>query len=120
MDKEFDILEYLAGLTGFVFDKAVLRRVAMERDVLGVENVKDLDKRTRDLLLADLLFVVYLSPNSSASLTQQHGAYSQTVGSQTIQSKDDIYNILYSIYKKYGDDKLEDVNEARGSLQWLF
>ena len=116
---EFNIIEYLSGLTGFVFDKAVLKRIAMDRGVDCVTAYSELEQKQKDLLLADLLFTIYVSPNSSASLTQQHGAFSQTVGSQTINSKKEIYNTMVSIYKKWNDDKLEAVEDSNGSLQWM-
>lgn len=116
---QFDIIEYLSGLTGFVFDKAVLKRIAMERGVLEVTAYDELEQQQKDLLLADLLYTVYMSPNSSASLTKNHGAYSQTIGSQTINDKEGIYNLMIALYRKWNDEKLEAVEEMNGSLQWL-
>lgn len=115
----FDIIEYLSGLTGFVFDKSVLKRVAIERGVIGVKEYSQITPKTRDLLLADLLLVVYLSPNTSASHTNQHGAYTVTVGSQTINSKDAIYDVMMRIYKKYGDAKADSVSDASNTLVWM-
>lgn len=116
---EFDIIEYLSGLTNFVFDKAVLKRIAIERGVDRVTSFRQLEQKQKDLLLADLLFTVYVSPNSSASMTQQHGAYSQTVGSQTINDKRGIYKTLVSLYKKWNDEKLEIAENSDGGLQWI-
>lgn len=116
---DFDIIEYLSGLTGFVFDKAVLKRIAMERGVLNATNIGDIDKKMRDLLLADLLLTVYMSPNSSASITQTHGAYTQVVGSQTITDKESLYNMIVSLYRRWDDDKLDDIQDSGATLQWL-
>lgn len=113
MDEKFDILEYLSGLTSFVFDKAVLKRIALDRDVLNVTSYSELDDKTKDLLRADLLLAAYLSPNVWASYTHSHGSYSQTTGSQTIyiEEKERIYNMLRNIYSKYDDAKLEEIGE---------
>ena len=113
MDEKFDILEYLSGLTSFVFDKAVLKRIALDRDVLSVTSYSELDDKTKDLLRADLLLAAYLSPNIWASYTHSHGSYSQTTGSQTIyiEEKERIYNMLRNIYSKYDDAKLEEIGE---------
>ena len=119
MAEQFDILEYMSGLTGFSFDRAVLKRIAMERGVLQATSIDEIDSRLRDLLTADVLLVAYLSPTSTSSMTKQHGAFSQTIGSQTINDKDDIYNIIVYLYKKWDDDKLEEVESAGGDLQWL-
>ena len=121
MADKFDILDYLSGLTAYVFDKSVLKRVAMERDVMGATSIDDLDTKTRDLLRADLLYVAYLSPNVWASHTNQHGSYSRTVGSQTIYvgDKDRLYSTFIAIYKRYGDEKLEEIEGTQGNLQWM-
>ena len=113
MEDRFDILEYLSGLTSFVFDKAVLKRIALDRDVLSVTSYSELDDKTKDLLRADLLLAAYLSPNVWASYTHSHGSYSQTTGSQTIyiEEKERIYNMLRKIYSKYDDAKLEEIGE---------
>lgn len=116
---EFDIIEYLSGLTGFVFDKAVLQRIAMERGVCNVKSIYELDRRTKDLLLADLLYTVYLSPNTMASYTHAHGTYNNVIGSQVITDKKGLYNVFLSLYKKWNDDKLEEIESAEGGLQWL-
>lgn len=119
MNDNFDIIDYLSGLTGFVFDKAVLKCIALDRQVLDT-SPEDVDERTRDLLRADLLYVAYVSPNVWASSTHSHGSYSQTIGSQTIyvEDKERIYNIFMGIYRKYNDAKLEEVSD-NGTLQWL-
>lgn len=113
MEDRFDILEYLSGLTSFVFDKAVLKRIALDRGVLNVTSYSELDNKTKDLLRADLLLAAYLSPNVWASYTHSHGSYSQTTGSQTIyiEEKERIYNMLRNIYSKYDDAKLEEIGE---------
>lgn len=120
MAYKFDIINYLSGLTGFIFDKAVLQRIALDRDVMEVDEYTMLDQKTKDLLLADLLYAAYYSPNVWASLSQSHGSYSQTIGMQTIytQDKERIYNQFMAIYRKYNDDKLEEASD-NGTLQWL-
>lgn len=118
----FDIIEYLSGLTQFVFDKAVLKRIAYDRDVIEITDYEELDAKTRDLLRADLLYTAYISPNVWASSSQSHGSYTKTVGSQTIytEDKERLYNTFVSIYKKYEDPMLEEVESSdSGSLQWL-
>lgn len=121
MNDNFDIIEYLSGLTGYVFDKAVLKRIALDRNVHEVKDYSELDKATRDLLFADLLYVAYISPNVWASSTQSHGSYTKTIGSQTTytEDKERLYNQIVSIYKKYNDEKLEEIENSDSNLQWL-
>ena len=121
MNGKFDIIEFLSGLTNYVFDKAVLKTIALGRDVADVTSYDELDKKTIELLEADLLYKVYYSPNVWASATQSHGSYTRTVGSQTIYEaeKERIYNRLSFIYKKYDDEMLEVIDGDSGTLQWL-
>lgn len=112
---EFDILQYMSGLTGFTFDKAVLVRIALERGVAEVTEYDELTKRDRDLITADLLLTAYLSPNIWASYDQSHGSYKKGIGSQTMYNKDEILDWLRGIYEEYEDpmiDQLPD-NSAR-------
>lgn len=118
---EFDIIEYLSGLTGFVFDKAVLKRIAYDRGVIEVTDYEELDDKTKDLLKADLLFTAYFSPNIWASSTQSHGSYTKSIGGQTIYTadKERLYNTFVRIYSKYEDDKLEEIKDNEATLQWI-
>ena len=119
MTDKMDIIDYLSGLTGFVFDKAVLQRIALDRQAL-YSDPENLDAQTKDLLRADLLYTAYVSPNVWASHTDSHGSFSQTTGSQTIynEDKERIYNIFMGIYRKYNDEKLEEIDDS-STLQWL-
>lgn len=120
MADKFDIIEYLSGLTGFVFDKAVLKRIALDRGVDAITTYSELTEQQKELLRADLLYAAYLSPNVWASSTHSHGSYANTIGSQTIyaEDKERLYNAFIGIYKKYDDAKLDEI-EDNGNLQWL-
>lgn len=119
--EKINIIEYLSGLTTYVFDKAILKRIALDRGVLDVDDCSVLEQKTRDLLKADLLYVAYTSPNVWASSTHSHGSFSQTIGSQTIyvEEKERLYNMFMNIYKQYNDDKLSEVSASDSNLQWL-
>lgn len=118
---EFNILNYLSGLTGYVFDKDVLTRIAWERDVTDVTSYDELEQKTIDLLKADLLYAAYLSPNTWASSSNSHGSYSKSIGSQQISvtDKERLYNTFMAIYRKYDDDKCQEIEGSCGTLQWL-
>jgi hypothetical protein len=120
MADKSDIIEYLSGLTNFVFDKAVLKRIAYDRDVINVTAYEHLSEEQKDLMKADLLYAAYISPNVWASSTHAHGSFSQTIGSQTIyvEEKERLYNAFISIYKKYDDAQLYEI-EDNGNLQWI-
>lgn len=104
---EFNIITYLSGMTGFTFDKAVLERIAYDRGVIDVTDYSELEQEQKDLLLADLYYVIYTSPNTTASYSVSHGSSKESVGSQTIYDKATIYNIMVELYSKWGEeDKL--------------
>ena len=115
---EYTIIDYMGGLTGFVFDKSVLTRIAIDRRV-AQKKPADLDQREKDLLTADLLYVAFFGPNTIASQTNQHGTYTRTVGSQQVQDKDRLYDMMVRLYRKWDDDRLEDLEESSSSLQWM-
>ena len=117
----FDIIEYISGLTQFIFDKAVFKRIALDRGVSEVTSVNELTQKDKDLLRADLLYTAYLSPNIWASSTQSHGSYTKSIGGQTIHTadKERLYNTFVNIYSKYEDDKLEEIQQNDATLQWL-
>lgn len=121
MTDKFDILEYLSGLTGFVFDKAVLKRIALDRDVFYVSDYSELSTKDKDLCKADLLYTVLSSPNTWASSTQAHGSFSKTIGNQQVSdaNKESIRNQIIGIYKKYDDAMLSEMEDSDGFLQWL-
>lgn len=106
---EFDILQYMSGLTGFTFDKAVLTRIALDRGVAEVTEYSELTKRDRDLITADLLLTAYLSPTTWASFNQSHGSYKKGVGSQTMYNKEEILDYLRGIYEEYEDPMIDEV-----------
>ena len=120
MSVEFNIIDYLSGITGFLFPKEVLQCIALEREVHEVTSYDELDTKTKELLKADLLYAAYLSPNVWASANQAHGSFSRSIGSQTTHTEDKkrLYKIFMGIYKKYEDPKYDELSEE-GTLQWL-
>lgn len=106
---EFDILQYMSGLTGFTFDKAVLVRIALDRGVSEVTSYATLTKRDKDLLKADLLLTAYLSPSIWASYEQSHGSYKKGIGSQSVYNKEELLDYLRGIYGQYEDEMLNEV-----------
>lgn len=116
---QFDIIEYMKSLTGYSISDSVLKRIAMEREVSEFSDYKQLGQREKDLILADILFVAYTSPYQTSSHTKQHGAFSQTIGSQIITDKKSLLNMIIAYYKKWNDEKLEAIESLNDGLQWL-
>jgi len=116
MSSTFDIYEYIEGLTGFVFDKTVINRIALDRGVSEITSYEELTEDVKELLRADLLYTAYCSPNVIANHSHQHGSYSKSVGAQTI-NRDELFRIFMGIYSKYGEeDKVEGIG---GVVRWI-
>lgn len=115
----FNIIRYMSSLTGYVFDEAVLERIALERGVSEITDFADLTQRDKDLVLADMLLVLFTSPSQTASLSKKHGQFSQTIGSQIIYDKDDLYDLMMRLYKKWGDPLAEELADMGGGLEWI-
>lgn len=119
---KFDIIDYLSGITNFVFDKSVLYRVALECEVAEVEAFADLTQEDKDKCKIALLETIVYGPYQTASSTNQHGAYTLTVGAQTITSAalESIKAELRRLYKKYNDsDKLDALDATDGEMKWI-
>ena len=115
----FDIIRYMSSLTGYIFDDAVLERIALERNVAEVVSFAELSEKDKDLLTADLLFVLYTSPSKSASISKKHGQFSMSIGSQTITDKDGICRLMMRLYQKWEDPKVKEIEDMGGGLEWM-
>lgn len=111
----YGIIEYLSGLTTYVLDESLYKAVAFERQVLD-KNPRDLTERERDLLLADILQKVYLSPGNIASYQRQHGQFSTSTGQQTVNNRNLIYARMMSLYRKWGDPKADECGSV--AMEW--
>lgn len=122
MSGSFNIIGYLAGLTGFVFDKDVLTRVAVECGVSDITIYEDMTEEQKDFCKIALLETVLLTPHGTASHANKHGNYEYSVGSQTITEAtlENIKGELRRLYKKHGLlDKLDALDDIRCNLQWM-
>lgn len=116
----FDIYDYLSGLTGYVFDISVLKRVALNQGVSEVADYSELTEGQKDRCKIELLETLLITPHQSASQTNKHGEWQTQTGSQTLTAAvlDNINRELGRLYKKYDEqDKLDAIND--GTLQWL-
>lgn len=122
MALKFDILDYLSGMTNFVFDKSVLNRVAIDCGVAEIEHYTDLTEEMKDNCKMALLETIVYGPYQTASSTNQHGAYTLTVGAQTITSTalESIKTELRRLYKKYeNEEKIDALSATDGEIKWI-
>lgn len=116
---DFNIVDYLAGLTAYQFDDRVYKTIAMDRGVLEVPSFSAMSQQTKDLLKADILYTAYTAPTTTASISQSHSGFSQSQGAQTMTNREVVYNTIYTIYNKYNDPKLEDLESLEGGMRFI-
>lgn len=122
MAQTFDIINYLSGMTNFVFDKAVLNNIALECGVSEVTSFDEITQGQKDDCKIMLLEAIVFGPYQTASSTNQHGNWTKTVGAQTITSAalESIKAELRRLYKKKNDeDKLDALDDTDGEVKWI-
>lgn len=122
MSIKFDIIDYLSGLTAYVFDVSVLRRVALDNGVAEVREYNELDAEQIDRCKMSLLETLVLAPSQSASQTNKHGEYQVQTGSQmlTDKTREAIKAELRMLYRRYGEDeRLQTLDSADATMEWI-
>lgn len=118
----FNIIDFIAGLYPYVFDIAVLRRVAYDCGVIEITQYSELTEEQQDRCRIALLETLVLNPYQTASQTSKHGEWQEQTGSQMTTAKniESIKNELKRLYKKYGEDeKLEQLESETANLEWM-
>ncbi len=118
----FNIIDFIAGLYPYVFDIAVLRRVAYDCGVIEITEYSELTEEQKDRCKIALLETLVLNPYQTASQTSKHGEWQEQTGSQMTTAKniESIKNELKRLYKKYGEDeKLELLESETANLEWM-
>ena len=118
----FNIIDFIAGLYPYVFDIAVLRRVAYDCGVIEITEYSELTEEQKDGCKIALLKTLALNPYQTASQTSKHGEWQEQTGSQMTTAKniESIKNELKRLYKKYGEDeKLKQLESETANLEWM-
>lgn len=119
------VLEWLEASTMYSsFTEKNFVKIAKDRGIEPDADVYDetvVTKRERDLMTADLIYTaVLLRPSNTASLSQSHNGYQKTIGSEQDFYQDDKIQYAIRIYKRYGDEKGEDLEELANSKKIKF
>lgn len=116
---KFDILTFAGTLTGYDIEKTTLEYILLRRGLQDVTSYDELTQRDIDLLTADCLKVAYTTPTITASQSDSHGDYTRSRGSQTITDKRQLYQWMMGLYKKWGENPFEDVDDLEGGVRWM-
>ena len=119
---DFNIIDYLSGLTLYTFDKAHLNAVALKCGVSGVTAFWELTEKQRDSCEIELLKMVVYGPYSTSSVKDKHGNFEREIGGYTLtetqlsQAKARLRRLL----NKWDlEDDLEELDSASGTLKWI-
>lgn len=113
----FDILDWLSGITPYIFDRAVLQNVALEVGVSGITSFEDLTQYQKDHCEIALLKKVYFGPNTMAGSTHTHGAFTETIGPQQVTAdvRERIFSRIKALEALYDEDTIGD----NGTVDWV-
>lgn len=119
---DFNIIDFLSGLTLFTFDRAHLNVVALKCGVSGVTSYEELTEEQIDNCEIELLKMVVYGPYSTSSVKDKHGNFEREIGGYTLtetqvsQAKARLRRLL----NKWGlDDDVEELDSASGTLKWI-
>lgn len=114
----FDVKTYLASLVGYPIPKDAIQRIAVERNVISVTDWTEIDRRTRNLVLADILMVIFTSPNNTGNKSRSHGDFSVSIGGVVIYNKRELYDLMMRLYQN-PDQELWEALDNIGGCQWI-
>lgn len=116
---EFNIVKWLKNRIGYDVSTEKVEIIVMERGLQNVTDYTELTQKDKDLLLADVLFLLLTSATQTASKSWQSGSESRSIGAQMLTGKAQFYDMMYGIYKTYDDPKLNIAESLGGGAQWL-
>ena len=117
----FDIITFVGNLTNYDIKEEAIQGILIRRGLQNVKAYEELEPRDIDLLTADVLYYMWLSPMQSSSNSWQHGDASERMGSQKLTRKDKelIERAMMRLYAKWDDPMAEEIAGLDASLQWL-
>lgn len=119
MAEQFDIVTWLKRETGFDVPKGTLENKILARGLQNVTDYSELTQKDKDLLKADVIEYILLSPSQTASKSWSHGDQSRSIGSQITTYRDKLFDYMMRLYRKWNDPKAEDNEAMNGYAQWM-
>lgn len=116
---EFNIVKWLKNRVGYEVPTEKVEVIVIERGLQDVKEYSELTQKDKDLLLADVLFLLLTSATQTGSKSWQSGGTTMSIGSQSLTGKERFYDMMTSIYQTYDDPKLGIAESLGGYAQWL-
>lgn len=116
---KFNIVNWLKNRIGYDVPSDKVENILLERGLLNVTDYSELTQKDKDLLLADVLFLLLTSATQTSSKSWQSGGTSMSIGAQMLTGKERFYDMMIGIYDKYDDPKLNIAESLGGGVQWL-
>ena len=115
---DFNINSYVASLIGYPVSKDAVNRIVTERGLADVTDWTEISRRDRNLVIADLLMVLFTSPSNTGSRTRSHGDYTVTIGGVIITDKNDLYSLMMKLYENPDGELYENLANI-GGCSWM-
>lgn len=116
------VLEWLESSTMYSsFSEKNFIKIALDREVDPSSDVyKDVSKKDRDLMSADLIYMAVLfRPSDTASLQQSHNGYQKTVGQEQDYYQDTKIKYAIGIYELYGDERAATLENLQRKIKFI-
>ena len=109
-NKERTIRDYVFGCVNFPLPEEAVDYVLSERDVEGDTLQKSVDKKTRDLLKADLYVWICMGPTKQDSVSDADNGWKHSEGGYTLSDddKDRMLKRAKAIYEEYDEEFIDD------------
>lgn len=115
---DFNINSYVASLIGYPVSKEAVSRIVTERGLSDVTDWTEISRRDRNLVIADLLMVLFTSPSNTGSRTRSHGDFTTTIGGVIITDKNDLYSLMMKLYENPDAELWENLANI-GGCSWM-
>jgi hypothetical protein len=117
---EFNIITYMQSMTGYDFSdrEQSLLQIAVNRGVAGATDISQLTNRDKNLMLADMLFLIYTA-GSGGTVTKSHGDFSVTVSAKTITNLEDIYRLMMNLYQNPDQELFQAMAASQNTCTWM-
>lgn len=98
--------DYVFGCVNFAISQEGVDHVLKEREIKAKMAYEELDKKTKELLKADIYVWICMGPSKENSTSDSDNGWSHSEGGYTLtdEDKDRMLKYAKAIYKKYDEE----------------